>query len=186
MKATFNLKASGEVFQVKRMFLRLFGLSQESLAAGEYEVRAQVPVSAVETFVKIVHGEEIEISEENCEPLRLLAEELQFEELRGDCAAFEALHPPPCEATPEAVTAALAKRVSHLEEQTVLLERRSAMVGRTVRSLCDQLAFLESEVRRLSEGCDGLGNQQKLDTVDNLTSAAGNRPLSANQGRILN
>jgi hypothetical protein len=84
------------------------------------------------------------------------------------------------------VTAALVKRVSQLEEESVLLERGSEMVGETVRSLCDQLAFLDNEVRRLSDVCDKLVNQKKADTVDNLTSAASERPLSANQGRILN
>jgi nicotinamide mononucleotide (NMN) deamidase PncC len=51
------------------------------------------------------------------------------------------------------------------------------------------VSFLESELRRLSEVCQSLGKQNRLDASDiddSLTSDAANRPLSANQGRILN
>jgi hypothetical protein len=190
MKATFNLKAGGEVFPIKRVFLPVLGLFQNNrslLTADEYEVRAQVPPSVVQTFVQIVQGAEPDLSEGTCKALRLLGEEFQFEALTAECAAFEALHQPACEATTETVTAALEKRVSHLEEQSLIMERGSELVEKTVRSLCDQLAFVDSEVRRLSEVCDGLMNKPgPPDTEDNLTSAASDRPLSANQGRILN
>jgi TPR repeat protein len=189
MKGTFNLKSSGEVFPINKGFLHQFGLFEENqslLTAEESETRAQVPVSVVQTFVGTVQGSEIEPCEENCRARRVLSEEFRLADLTAKCAASEALDRAPCEATTEAVTDALAKRVSHVEEQSVLLERGSAMVGETVRSICDQLAFLDNEVRRLSEVCGGFVKQNNPGTVDNLTSATPVWPLSADQGRIQN
>jgi hypothetical protein len=41
----------------------------------------------------------------------------------------------------ETVVGTLAKRVSALEEHSLILERRSGIVGGTVRTLCDRRQF---------------------------------------------
>jgi hypothetical protein len=130
----------------------------------------------------MVEGGEMGISEETYKDLRLVSEEFRFEKLNAECTAFKA-------STTEAPMSALTKRVSAVEEQSLLVERGSEMVAQTVRSLCDQVSFLQSEIRRLSAVCESCLKQNRLDPSDiddNLTSAAANRPLSSNQGRILN
>jgi hypothetical protein len=131
MKATFNFKASGMVFPIKRRFLAQLGLFQENrslLTAEEYEIRAEVPVSVVQTFVEIVEGAvEIEVSEETCEALRVLGEEFQFEALRAECAAFEALHPPVCQMEDRKL-----KRKSAFERQKIVESGLVRNVGSSV------------------------------------------------------
>jgi hypothetical protein len=74
---------------------------------------------------------------------------------------------------------ALVKRVSRLEGQSVSLEQRSDVIGKTVRALCDQMSFLEREIRRLSDVYMGF----RIENVPG--SGAADRPLSANQYRVL-
>jgi hypothetical protein len=109
-----------------------------------YEVQTQVPGTIVQAFVKIVEGEPITIYKERCE-------EFRFEALANRCATFTRLPPPGVERPTEATIDTLAKPLSAVEEKWVVLERAHVMVTDALRSVCDQIASLESEVRQLSE-----------------------------------
>jgi hypothetical protein len=81
-----------------------------------------------------------------------LSEEFRFQALSDACAAFEADHP-----------GLMAKRMNCLEEQSLSLERRSAMIVGVVWSLCEKITSLEREVGRLCEKIMSL--EQKIDPL---------------------
>jgi hypothetical protein len=61
--------------------LGLFQLRPSLLNADEYKGEAQVPLSCFSSFVDIVSGAPITVSEANCESLQLLSEEFRFNSL---------------------------------------------------------------------------------------------------------
>jgi hypothetical protein len=191
---SLNLRVSGGVFPIKRRCLGRLGLfrdNQSLLTAEEYEVQTPVPLPIIQAFVEIVEGGEIAISEETYESFRLLSEEFRFKELTNACTAFAESRLTGYGVSTEAVIGSVLNRMSALEERSFCCERHSGTVKRTIRSLCDKIDILEGEVRRLSELwaqlSDGLTKRlQPGDVVDDLTSAARDRPLSANQGKALN
>jgi uncharacterized coiled-coil protein SlyX len=82
-----------------------------------------------------------------------LSEEFRFELLAEDCETFAALH----RTRPEAsIEDALSEQLCDSEERMLFLERRSAVLAETVRSLCEQMANRESEVNRLCGSLDKL------------------------------
>jgi hypothetical protein len=92
--ATFNFKTSGEIIPIKRDCVSrvpLFKNHPSLLAAGEYEIKAQVPAFAVQGLVALVEGGDADLTEENCEYYRLLGEEFGLDEITENCYALKAL-----------------------------------------------------------------------------------------------
>jgi hypothetical protein len=94
---TFRLKLGKKVFRVKKADVmdKLSSLWYEDiLDSGEYEVQTEVPVPVFTTFVNFVKGRQLNLSEENCEFLYLLGEELGYSLLSMKCVSFMKVHWP--------------------------------------------------------------------------------------------
>jgi TPR repeat protein len=142
-KPSLNLRAAEAVFSVKKTdLLERLGLFQENpslLKAEEYEVQTRVPLSVLESFVRMVVGGPTTGSDESLLSFRLLCEEFLFKALSEECAAFS--------------DRSLAKRLSALEERILFLERKSATVTSAVQSVSGKMTFLEAE-QLYRQGCE--------------------------------
>jgi hypothetical protein len=72
-----NLKVSGAIFPIKkdRLFKKLgiFHDDSSRLSSSEYEVRTQVPLPVFASFVEVLDGADVVLSEDNCEGFRRLS-----------------------------------------------------------------------------------------------------------------
>jgi hypothetical protein len=89
---TLNLKVGNEVFPVKKtQLLENLGLFKDFpslLTADDYNIQTRTPLPVHASFVNIIEGGPVTLSEESCESFRLLAEEFGFEALLSECASF--------------------------------------------------------------------------------------------------
>jgi hypothetical protein len=94
-----NLKMGALLFRVQKAnVVTRFGLFRTNpalLCKGEYIVQARVPPPIFDAFVNMIEGGPITVSEENCDSLRLLADEFQFDELSAECNLCLAWRQPP-------------------------------------------------------------------------------------------
>jgi hypothetical protein len=121
----------------------------------EYEVQTQVPEGVFEEFVNWIQGGRITVCDENLNSLKLLSAEFDCEVLAKECDEFARSHSSDSQTTIEYLTA-LSKRISDLEERSLLHERGSAMAQDSIQSFFDKTESIESEICRISEFCDSL------------------------------
>jgi hypothetical protein len=92
MPSTLNLRLGNEIFPVKKAVLfkklGLFQMNPSLLGAEDYEVKATVPGSDFEKFVRIVEGGPLFVSESTLDSFCCLSQEFDFELLSAACTAF--------------------------------------------------------------------------------------------------
>jgi hypothetical protein len=88
----FRFKHHGAIFTIgtERVLekLQFFQSDRSRLDAGECEVASPVPSEAVASFVKMVEGKPVAITEEDFIPLLVLSDEFGFQELSDACLEF--------------------------------------------------------------------------------------------------
>jgi hypothetical protein len=114
-----SFNSNGTLFAVKKpLLLAKLGYFQEDgsrLNESEYEVKTRVPRDIFACFVKILEGEQVEVDERNVRFLRLLSEELGFEELLQECESFEDSHGGRCDVSLFSQHSVLVGRLCELE-----------------------------------------------------------------------
>jgi hypothetical protein len=92
----FSLISSGRTFFVRKSQLleklNLFRENPTLLTESEYRVRTDSPPEAFSTFLTFLNGGSIEIVSATIGPLRALAAEFGFEDLKSECSKYESLN----------------------------------------------------------------------------------------------